>query len=407
MAARIPLETTSIPGIFRRKGVRKTSYTVVVAIGTDAKGNPIQRRETFDSFAAAKEWRTKTAHELASHAYVEPSKEKVGTYLDRWVDDQRGRVKPVTVLLYRQAFARLTSLHPVRLCDLDAPKIANAVKAMEKAGYAAGTVAKTYSHFRTALADAVRHNLLAINPCDRMRGPKGGHADPVRFDEVELDRFREFVAGDRYEVLWETALETGMRFGELAALRWANVDLDEQAIFVVENITRTEENRRTLGTPKSDTGLRSLGLSDELTALLREHRNEIDDRKRHDPTWNAFDLVFPGELGRYMSPSTMNDILADLCRRASVKVITFHSLRHTSATFQIEAGIPTKTVSERLGHVDPAYTLRTYVHPDRASHRRAADLFGAHLRKRRCDGVEKTGSGEIENPATKPESESE
>jgi integrase len=285
----------------------------------------------------------------------------------------------------------------VRLCDLDPPKIAACVRDLERAGYAPATIGQTYKKLKAALADAVRHNLLPFSPCDRMRGPKEVHPPPEHFDEAELDAFRAAVVGDPDRALWETAIETGMRFGECAALRWANLDLVAGELRVAENLTRTEANRRALGTPKSQAGGRAIVLSDDLVAILRAHREEVRERMRLDPAWNRLGLVFPGGRGGYRCHAWTNERLARLCAAAGVRVLSFHGLRHSSGTFQVEAGVPIKTVSERLGHADPATTLRMYVHPDRAAHRRAADAFGAFLRGRRSEPVAKSDGG-----ATKP-----
>jgi integrase len=389
VADRIPLQKTNTSGIYKRVGKTKTTYTVVVAVGVDERGNPIQRRETFPTFDAAKKWRTRVIHEHTLHAYIAPSKQPVGDYLQQWVIDQRGRVKPNTIFVYRQAMARWSSLSSIPLASLTAEQIQRAINEMVKAGLAPSTISQSYKKLRQALSDAVRLRLIPSSPCQDMRAPREVHPEPVSLDEDEVERFREAIRGSLYQTLFEAAIETGLRFSELAALRWEHVDLLNGSIAVVENVSRTEDGKRVVSTPKSKKSIREVVLSEYLTSMLATRYATYLEDRTDDPTWNPRALVFPGPRGGLILSCVVNDHLAAICAQAGIKKITFHGLRHTSGTEQVESGIPIATIAERMGHANPTITLNLYVHPDKASHRRAADAIGIHLRRRRSEIVVK------------------
>jgi len=102
-----------------------------------------------------------------------------------------------------------------------------------------------------------------------MRAPKDRHLEPVSPTEAEVIAFRAAIADDPLWALFETAIETGMRFSELAALRWELVDLKRVTITVRENVSRDEDAQRIVGTPKSRRGTRVLSLSSDLVEILR------------------------------------------------------------------------------------------------------------------------------------------
>lgn len=162
------------------------------------------------------------------------------------------------------------------------------------------------------------------------------------------------------------ALYTGMRIGEICALRWKNIDLIEGEIHVVETLQRiyrkNMENTSVLqqkgvseiviSSPKSHTSIRSIPLSKDFTKVLQNVK-QVDE---------AFFLT--GKTDRFMEPRTYRDYYSRLLRRHGLPYVPFHGLRHTFATRCIESGCDYKTVSELLGHSDVKTTLHLYVHSD-------------------------------------------
>jgi integrase len=194
-----------------------------------------------------------------------------------------------------------------------------------------------------------------------------------------------------------------MRFAELVSLRWTEVDLSNKTIEVVRTLTRTEGGQIVEGTPKSEAGVRTIAISDELAGLLADHRRSIDEMRAVLPGWNPLDLVFPAESGPYLGNKVVNGRLKEACDKAGVTRITVHGCRHSSGSEQAAAGVPIKTIAKRLGHEQVSTTLQLYVHPDFEQNQNAADLIRGRLQGRKSPNVTTHGVSGDENVFAKPE----
>jgi integrase len=357
----------------------------VLSVGAHADGTRKQLKRSFPTLAAAKDWKVKTSHERRTGSYIVPTREKVGDYLDRWIDGLRGRVKSNTILIYRQCRGRLTILHDYALADLTTPVLHRAQQQMVKSGLAKSSIALTFRVLRIAINDALADHLLPASPFVGFKGISIPRYHPKRLTSEEVAVFLDSIVDDPHRALWETAFETGMRFAELVSLRWTEVDLARRTIEVVRTLTRTEGGQIVEGTPKSDAGVRTINISDELAAFLTDHKRVIDEMRAMVPGWNPLGLVFPAESGPYLGNKVVNDWLKEACDKAGVTMLSFHNLRHTSGSEQAAAGVPVKTITKRLGHAHVATTLHLYVHPDEQQNREAADLIRGRLRRKTED----------------------
>lgn len=157
-------------------------------------------------------------------------------------------------------------------------------------------------------------------------------------------------------------MSTGLRRGELLALRWQNIDLEKGMLYVTQTLTVTQQQGLIFKTPKTGKSRRSVTLPPSAVEALREHRRrQTEERLRLGPVWQDHDLVFPGPDGRPWHPDTFTSSFRDLCARAGVQA-RLHDLRHTHATQLLKAGVHAKIVTERLGHSSIGITLDTYSH---------------------------------------------
>ncbi|HIA00863.1 MAG TPA: site-specific integrase, partial [Myxococcales bacterium] len=140
-----------------------------------------------------------------------------------------------------------------------------------------------------------------------------------------------------------TALRTGLRRGELMALRWEDVDLKASKLFVRRNVWRGQ-----ITTPKNGR-MREVPLSPEAVRVLRGHRHMRSE------------LVFCNEDGSMVGRKQMRNIVPRVCRRAGLRRVQWHVLRHSFASQLVLAGVPLKAVQELLGHRDIKMTMR-YAH---------------------------------------------
>ena len=152
-------------------------------------------------------------------------------------------------------------------------------------------------------------------------------------------------------------LNTGLRVGEVCALRWENIDFETRRIHVektIERIYSKEENKTIviIDTPKSITSVRTIPINSKLYNILKQIRGKS----------KKTDFVLTGSSEHYVEPRNYQSYFKEILKRSKVKKYKFHTLRHTFATNCIEAGMDIKSLSEILGHADVSITLNIYVH---------------------------------------------
>ena len=228
----------------------------------------------------------------------------------------------------------------------------------------------------TALDWAAAKGLIKVNPCNLVARPS---APPPEFDvynEDETIRFINACQGERLGALWVTAVLTGMRIGELLAIKWTDIDFRRKVI----HVRRTQsivKKKVVIKEPKTATGKRAIDLTEESVQWLIDHKAAMLAEGNLDQEW-VFCERTPGTLpNRFGAPlSTFNRIV----RRAGLKRIRPHDLRHTHATLLLKIDTNAKVVSERLGHTSVAFTLRIYSHVLPRIQAEAAAKLGKLLR---------------------------
>ncbi len=167
---------------------------------------------------------------------------------------------------------------------------------------------------------------------------------------------------------------TGARRGEGLALRWSSVDLDHGAVTIRESLAQTASGL-VFKAPKSGKA-RTLSIGPNLVATLRSHREvQAGERGALGASYLDNDLVFAKPDGSPMTPWNFGSAFADLVKRAEVRPIRLHDLRHTHASFLLAEGCDIKVISERLGHSDISITARTYLSVSREQDAKAASLM--------------------------------
>lgn len=228
--------------------------------------------------------------------------------------------------------------------------------------------AKTISYIHTivhkVLADAVDADLITRNVADRAKPPRPTRRATCGIQSWTAEELRSFldnVTGVRLEAVWRLAAMTGMRRGEVLGLRWSDVDLDSARLSVRQALVAVGYEVVT-STPKSHYA-RVIDLDAETVTKLREHRRRQDgERVEWGADYHDQDLVVAKENGEPIHPHTFSQSFERIIRRAGLRAIRLHDIRHTHATLALKAGVPVKVVSERLGHESPVFTLKQYAH---------------------------------------------
>jgi integrase len=311
---------------------------------------------------------TKALRDLAQGLPVVAEKQTVGEYLASWLDSAAHSLAPRTLTRYRNHIAHsLTpALGRIRLAKLSPQPIQVLYAAKLAEGVAPGTVRQMHAVLRRALGEAMRLGLVPRNVATLVNVPRAARPEMQVLSPDEARILLAAAEDDRLETLYVLALTTGMRLGELLALRWTDVDLHTKmpALHVRATLRYVNADTYFFDPPKTAQSRRRIGLSGKgLEALRNHHTRQLEERLAAGVAWRDEDLVFCTPIGAAICGNHLSgrDFPA-LLRRAGLPRIRFHDLRHTCATLLLRRGVHPKVVSELLGHSTVTMTLDRYSH---------------------------------------------
>jgi integrase len=319
----------------------------------------------------AEEANNKKIQALADQArdvlFTDPGRLTVGDYLQSWLSDTaRYQVSESTLSRYERAYR--VHLVPffghLRLRELSASHI-RAFKAHKiEEGLNPNTVGLMQGVLSGALNQAVHDGLIASNPASRVKKAATRGQRPMRSLSLdEASRLTAAAEGTRDEALIVVALRTGIRQGELAALRWEDVDLGDRGKPTI-TVRHSADTRRKPRVTTTKTGQeRRVRIGPRTVEVLRSHRARQREERMAATSWADPSLVFPNTRGAIRRRDYVMESYWRLLKAAGLPSdVRFHDLRHTAGTLALRQGMPLHAVSKMLGHSDPAMTLRRYAH---------------------------------------------
>ena len=222
----------------------------------------------------------------------------------------------------------------------------------------------THMHrvLREALQQAVQWQLLARNPADAVKPPKIERGAMTTYDLAQTADLIEALRGTRMLIPVTLAVLCGLRRGEIAALRWRNVNLDAGQLAVIESAEQTKLGVR-YKPPKSGRS-RTVALPATVAAELRAHRlRQAQELLALGIRHNDDCFVVAQADGSPLRPHSLGQQwVRFLARTPALPRIRFHDLRHAHATHMLASGVHPKVASERLGHSKIGITLDLYSH---------------------------------------------
>ena len=296
---------------------------------------------------------------------VIPRHETVEGFLAKWLPGRTNQIRPSTWTRYEQ-FIRLDivpAIGKVKLAQLKPEHVQMVQDRMLGRGASPTSVHHAHAMLHRALKDAVRRGLVLRNVADLVDPPRDATKEMLTLTADQAEQFLAAAERTRLYALFALAVTTGMRQGELLALRWRDVDLNSATLSVVASLT-WRNGRPYRAEPKTSRSRRRLALSSVAVAALRRHRAEqAMERLQAGTEWDdSHDSVFCGPDGVPLNPWAVRVAHLKVLNEGGLPRIRFHDLRHTAATLMLLRGVHVKVVSEMLGHATVAITLDTYSH---------------------------------------------
>lgn len=367
--------------IYKRVGKRGVSWYAIVDLPRKPDGKRNQKRLSAPTRKAVEAKVTELLHNVHAGTYVEASTMPLSQYLEAWLNRIEANVRPATHDRYRRIVERqiVPALGMIQLGKLTSTHVQDFYAERLASGLSPTTVALYHGVLRRALNDAVKRQEALRNVCDSVTAPRPNSPEMTTWTATDVRAFLQASAGDSLAALWRLALMTGMRRGELLALRWQDVNLDTGMLSVRRTISRGKTGI-IFGEPKTARGKRRIELDAGCVEALKLHRKQqVQTRLAIGPAWEETDLVFERGNGEVLHPNVLLKRFEALRIDAGVPRIRFHDLRHTAATLMLENGAHPKIVQERLGHSDISMTLNRYSHVMPGMQRDVADRLAAAI----------------------------
>ena len=225
--------------------------------------------------------------------------------------------------------------------------------------WSAVSVNKAIDAWAMVLADARQQGLVARNVAERITHVAAQHKPVDTYTEAEVSVLLAAIANDRLGHAWELAL-SGLRRGEIAGLRWTEVDLKAKTLSIVNNRVMAG-SRAAENDPKSAASRRMLPLPDRVVSVLKVAKAR-QAAERLALGGGGFDYVVSNEAGEPYSPAVLSRYWGDTVKAAGIRHIKLHAARHTCATLMHLSGVPAAVIAAWIGHKDASLTMRLYAH---------------------------------------------
>lgn len=390
------------------KGKRCTcgaTWSYIVDVGTDpATGKRKQKKKGgFKTKAEAQEAAALLISELSQGVYIEEKDITFEQFSKEWLMgyESTGRVKISTIRVRKHEIDKLMPFfRKLKLKDITRRHYQNALNKLKSKGYADNTIDGVHRTGRMIFKKAVELEVIKSDPTEYAYVPKTQKTVEELEQEKEIPKYLEkeelahFLKTakekglDRDYVIFLTLAYTGMRVGELCALKWRDIDFEEQTISITKTYYNPKNNIREyqLLTPKTISSRRKIDVDHMVIEELQKHQsNQKKVKMRYRKSYYDKDFVFAQEDEENAGyPPYIKLIairMARLLRLSDLKTeLTPHSLRHTHTSLLAEAGVSLEQIMARLGHKDDDTTKNIYLHVTKPKKKEASQKFAELMR---------------------------
>lgn len=272
----------------------------------------------------------------------------------------------------------LPKLGKTKIIDLRPDLIQSLYDSKVQEGVGLRTIQLTHAVLRRFLNRAVKLGLLPNNPSDVTSPPKPRQKEMQILNDSQV--YQLIITAKEIQIrnlaLYQLAITTGMRQGELLGLKWQDVDWEKKTLHIQRQLRYGSNDGSVFSQLKTRASARTIIIGTETLSLLKEHQQrQFYEITRMGKRWRDHDLVFPSTVGTPFNPHNLIKQYKSLLNKAGLPAIRFHDLRHTAASLMLNHGIPVLIVSKRLGHAKPSITLDIYGHLIPSMQERVAQIM--------------------------------
>jgi integrase len=357
----------------KRRVDGKPTFRYELRVETGSVGG--RRRQIRRRCATEREARDALAEiggQLAQGSYVQPSRRILRQACEDWLAAKHG-LKPSTLHGHRTSLTPvMVHLGDIAVQDLTKRHVDDLVAALRAGGepspkgktrkpWKPRTVNYMLSLLTAVLEDQMRQGHVVRNVAALVTRIPSDPKPSRTLTAAGVKKLLHHIEGDRYAAAWHLAL-SGLRRGEIAGLRWADVDLHAGTIAISRNRLRFGD-KVTEGTVKSKASARNLPLPENLAATLKAAKSlQAADKLALGAAYQSSGYVVVDETGRPLSPHALTSRWSRLLAAAGLPAVRLHDARHTCGTLMHLEGVPIAVIAAWLGHASSAFTMATYVH---------------------------------------------
>ena len=343
-------------------------------------------KKGFRTKGEAESFLLKINTQLASHSFVQPDKVTLREYLTEWFNEYEINLKKTTVAGYRVNIEKhiIPAIGNVEMQNLTSNCIDDFYRQKLKNGRVDGKGGLSqkslmYIHrvLSLALDHAVKKRIIFKNPVKEIINvPKPLKYRGEVYGATEIKHLLDVVKNTDMELPIALAAVCGMRRGEVMGLLHTDIDLKNYTINICRQLIPTKDGP-IFDTPKTEDSNRIIHFPDGVAKIIRRHLKRQEEYKEMlGDEYNDNDLINCYPNGKLINPSNFSKMFSDCLKRAGMKHITYHSLRHAAASLMLLAGVEMKIASSVLGHSSLGITADLYSHVVKSSKVIAANKVG-------------------------------
>lgn len=314
-------------------------------------------------------------------------------YMEKWLNSVRPSIATATyqsysIMMKARVIPYFTASH-IQLGELTPQHIEDFYQTILNDGCTTNTVIHYHAIIRKALQSAVKKDILAKNPADKVDRPKKNAFHGSFYSEDEMLDLFDAVAGDPLELCIKIAAYYGLRRSEVLGLRWDAIDFEKKTISISHKVIEANVDGKFVPVGedvlKTKSSFRTLPLIPVVEGLLlaeKEHQSKNRRLFKSSYCRDYLDYVCVDESGKILRPNYVTEHFGWVIRKYGLRKIRFHDLRHTCASLLLSSGVPMKQIQIWLGHSTFSTTADIYAHLDfSAQEQSAAAMSGMFHRK--------------------------